>query len=171
MKPPSQTTIGLTAFVALAAADLVWLRGFAHEERSFFGLAIAALDDGIVPTANLLALGAYRLYRNGSRPHPFTNGFAVGGFLILLAYIAAAVFWPEGIQRALVACVLHGGTDVFNPWVTRFAPALGTHTRFRVSLWLMVVAVLTLPQLLFAVASGVFASWRSKRRRAAVTRA
>jgi hypothetical protein len=89
----------LCILVALAALDFAWYRHAFHEHRSAFGFGRApAFDTGVVPMANVLAIGIYLVAARKIRAVPYLVGFEVGGLVAIIAFIALGWTWPDGVR-------------------------------------------------------------------------
>jgi hypothetical protein len=89
----------LCLLVALLAVDSAWYRRAFHEHTSAFGFGNApAFDSGVIPMANILVIGMYRVAVRKAHPSPFLIGFEIGGLVAIAAFIALAWPWPDGLR-------------------------------------------------------------------------
>ena len=145
MKRPRISVAFLCVLIALAAVDCAWYRSSFEEHRSAFGFGDApAFDTGVVPMANILAIGLYLAARRRFRVAPFLLGFLVAGLLAIVTFVALAWRWPDGVRVWLGPIY-----TVWAYWSTRTCPEA----------YLFVAdTVCFLPlQLLFASAGGLLA--------------
>ena len=89
----------LCILIALAAVDFAWYRHAFHENRSAFGFGDApAFDTGVVPMANILAMGIYLVAARKVRAIPYLIGFEVAGLVAIVAFIGLGWTWPDGVR-------------------------------------------------------------------------
>src|SRR5262249_25468409 len=140
---PRFTIASLAFVVVLLALDFAWMalllpiRGF-----SLFGFAAQGFDVGVLPMANLLALGLYLGLSRRERPHPFLVGFELCGLGAVLAYMAWCWADPGTLANPIISLNRAG-------WLWK--PLSPTDP------YLFVVAAIsfTVPQLLVAVLGGL----------------
>src|SRR4051812_32439987 len=108
MRRPRTNLATLGILVALLAFDFAWMRLLDPARRpSVFLFPDMGFDLGVIPMANVLAFGLYRILCHRPRPHHFLVGFEIFGLVAVLAYMiwcwtsrGAVVILMEPLFRA-----------------------------------------------------------------------
>jgi hypothetical protein len=89
----------LCILIAMVAGDCAWYRRAFHDHRSAFGFSKApAFDTGVIPMANILAIGIYLVAARKVRSGPYLIGFEVAGLVAIVAFMALGWTWPDGVR-------------------------------------------------------------------------
>lgn len=145
---------GLMGLVVVAAVEFwavrvandwqfdYYIRGNELASR-MIGLALL----GALPIANILGIGLLISLR-GRGNRPFLLGFEVAGFASLLTLVAAIIFAPELLSKSLVDNFRRNVVPLFLHGPYMYPTGLAALTS-------IAVAVLTLPQVAFALLGGL----------------
>lgn len=141
----------LMAAIALVALDLGAIRGL-FEFRDMFSELVGV---GVLPMANLLALGAV-LGAGRRKWPPFLAGFEVFGAVAMLACLMWAWLSPDSLARCINELTVPIADTLSETWgepATLYA------------CYAMAIVLLTLPQVIFAIVGGGLASLDARRQR------
>src|SRR5262245_51651350 len=123
------------------SVDCTWLR-YILLGRSFFGFQAYGFDFGVLPMANILAWGLYRILRLRGQVPRSLLGFEVGGLIATLTYMVCSWVSPNAM-RTFVGPVY----QFWRLWKPGRLPDIIEA--------LLAMAYLTLPQLLIALAGSL----------------
>lgn len=141
----------LMAAIALVAFDLGAIRGLLGVRDTFANL----VGVGVLPMANLLALGAILGATRRKFP-PFLAGFEVFGAVAMLACLMGAWLSPDSLARCINELTIPVADTLRETWgepATYYA------------CYAMAIILLTLPQVIFALLVGGLASLDARRQR------
>ncbi len=121
--------------------------------RSIFAFAAQGFDLGVLPMANVLAIGIYAMLSRRKEPHPFLWGFEVWGLGAILAYMA----WCWASPRTVFILIM----PLYRVW-TLWKPLSPSDP----SLLIVGAIALTLPELIVATLGGLITRYYALRRMA-----
>ncbi len=165
MKLPRLSLALLLIATAVAGADFSWARWFIRHKRSmFFGSSPMGLDFGIVPMGSILVLCGVHIACRRGKVASHTWGFFLSGSAVLVGYGTVAACAPNliipGLRRIYARTTQLTGVEELEPLLRPFLPDIGmmyTHVT-----WVMIL--LTIPQILIALAGGALFTYLSRRR-------
>jgi hypothetical protein len=157
MPRPRFSIASMILVVLVIGLDLYWIRHDLQSAQSMFGLTFMGLDFGIIPMANLLALGTFRIFMRRGRPLPFTTGFTLAGAVCWLIYIAMAVRVPGKVTLYLVAVTEKIMVPQRISWIDQASSGLSFNRRIELWKLLWVTAALNWPQFFVALLCGLLA--------------
>jgi hypothetical protein len=158
---PRYTIATLAVVVALAAFNIAWLKT-TTSGQSAFGFRRDGFDFGVLPMANILAVGLYIVISRRGPARRFLVGFECLGAAALLGYFGCSRLWPDAVRDTASVFFDPVWSALFS-WVPQ-----GTPFPYAILYWAMVAATFTAPQLLLAVAGGFLTQWITTRRRHAI---
>ncbi len=153
MRFPQVSIASLFGFIALIAVDCAWYRANYINGQSVFQFGDApAFDTGVVPIANVAAIGLYMIVVTKGRARPWLIGFVLGAIASLVAFLFLGWGWPDGVRLWLRPIYM-----VWRCWSSDLMP--------KSYLYLADTACFLSVQLLIATIAGFMASciWRGRR--------
>lgn len=158
MRAMRYTIASLTVLIFLVAVDLAWLRYVLHTRRSLLGFAYEGCDLALLPMANVLAFGIFRLGSRAGERRAFLIGFELAGLVALVGVAAAVRIAPDATNSVVSAA--------FDPlwsrtlgWVPR-----GTILQLVVGMFIISISY-GLPEVLLALVGGLLARRVARQRR------